>query len=199
MNNKNKKTVFGLTLTAMLAALSAVLMLIQFPAPFMPGFIKLDFSDLPGVFASMFISPIAGILVCLIKNVIHMVASESGLVGELSNFLLSSTFVFTSGIIYKYMKTRKGLIISGVCGAVAMGVISVPVNYFITYPMYEKFMPLSEILTMYNLIFDTDFATRLSVLLAFNLPFNIIKCLLNLVLAVLMYGAVQPVFKKYLK
>ncbi len=198
MNNKNKKTVFRLTLTAMLAALSAVLMVLQFPVPVMPPFIKLDFSDLPAIFASMFISPASGVLVCLIKNLIHLPFSDSGLVGELSNFVLSSTFALTSGIIYKHFKTKKGFVIAGACGAVAMGIISVPLNYFVTYPMYEKIMPLSAILGAYNAIFNTEFATKLSVLLIFNLPFNIVKCMLNVLLALLMYGAVKPLLKKYL-
>ncbi len=200
ISNNNSKTVFKITITAMMSALATVLMLLQFSVPLMPGFIKLDFSDLPAAFASMFISPASGVVVCLIKNLIHLLFPNNASigVGELSNFFLSSTFVLTTGLIYRKLKTKKGLVLSGICGAVAMGCVSVPVNYFVTYPMYMKFMPIEAILAEYQAIFP-GVNSLLSSLLIFNLPFNIIKCLLNLVLAVLMYSVIQPLFKKYLK
>ncbi len=195
--NKNTKAVFKITVTAMLSALAAILMLIQFSVPFMPAFIKLDFSELPAVFASMIISPTSGVAVCLIKNLIHLPFTTTGCVGELSNFIIGAVFVLTTGLIYSKIKTKPGLIFSGVCGSVAMGCVSVPVNYFITYPMYTKMMPLQTIIDMYNKITGTDFQTLLPVLLAFNLPFNILKCILNVAIAVVMYNAVQPFVKKY--
>ncbi len=184
----------------MLSALATVLMLLQFSVPLMPSFIKLDFSDLPAVFASMFVSPASGVVVCLIKNLIHLLFPNnlSIGVGELSNFLLSSTFVLTTGLIYRKLQTKKGLVLSGICGSVAMGSISVPVNYFVTYPMYMKFMPVEALLAEYEAI-NPGVNSLLMALLTFNLPFNIIKCLLNLVLAVMMYSVVQPLMKKYLK
>ena len=58
----------------------------------------------------------AGIIICLIKNVVHLAASQSMLVGELSNFILGSVFVFTAGIVYKKKKSKPGALLGGLCG-----------------------------------------------------------------------------------
>ena len=41
-----------ITVTAMLSAVSAVLMFVDFSVPFMPAFIKMDVSELPALLAS---------------------------------------------------------------------------------------------------------------------------------------------------
>ena len=41
-----------LTVTGILSALGAVLMVLEFPVPFMPSFVKFDFSELPALLAT---------------------------------------------------------------------------------------------------------------------------------------------------
>ena len=51
---QNKTTnIRKLTGTAMLGAVAAVLMYMEFPIPIMPSFIKLDVSELPALLAAM--------------------------------------------------------------------------------------------------------------------------------------------------
>ena len=45
-------------------------MYMEFPIPIMPAFIKMDVSELPALIASFAYGPVAGIVVCLIKNLI---------------------------------------------------------------------------------------------------------------------------------
>ena len=78
-----------LVFTALLAAISSVLMLFSIKVPLMPSFISFDFSDFPAVMASLTMGPIAGVFVCLVKNIINLFSSMTGGVGELSNFILS--------------------------------------------------------------------------------------------------------------
>lgn len=95
MSNVNtKNNVRTIAVTGMLSAV--VLMYLEIPIPIMPGFIKFDFSDLPALLGAYALGPVAGIIICLIKNVVHLAASQSMLVGELSNFILGSVFVFTA-------------------------------------------------------------------------------------------------------
>ena len=102
MSNVNtKNNVRTIAVTGMLSAVAVVLMYLEIPIPIMPGFIKFDFSDLPALLGAYALGPVAGIIICLIKNVVHLAASQSMLVGELSNFILGSVFVFTAGIVYK--------------------------------------------------------------------------------------------------
>mgnify|MGYP000855087124 CR=1 FL=1 len=105
MSNVNtKNNVRTIAVTGMLSAVAVVLMYLEIPIPIMPGLIKFDFSDLPALLGAYALGPVAGIIICLIKNVVHLAASQSMLVGELSNFILGSVFVFTAGIVYKKKK-----------------------------------------------------------------------------------------------
>ena len=75
-----------LTGTAMLGAVAAVLMYLEFPIPIMPSFVKLDVSELPALLAAYAYGPLSGIAVCLIKNLIKLPSTSTAAVGELFNF-----------------------------------------------------------------------------------------------------------------
>lgn len=188
--------VHRLTATAILAAVSSVLMFFSFNVPLMPSFITLDFSELPALLASYTIGPISGVVVCLIKNLVNLMFSKTGGVGELSNFLLGATFTLVAGALYHHSgkpKTRPYAVLWGVCGAVAMGGISMLTNYFITYPVYMKlFMPREVILGMYQ-TFLPWVDNLWAALAIFNLPFTCIKGLLSVLICFLIYKPLTPI------
>ena len=145
-----------LTVTAMLSAVAFVLMFMDFPLPMiMPSFVQMDFSDLPELLGAFALGPVYGILVALIKNLLHLIlAGSTNGVGELCNFLLGASFAWVAGFVYQRKKTRSGAVLGSVLGAVAMGVFSVPLNFFLTYPAYVVVygMPMDVILGMYQAI-----------------------------------------------
>lgn len=193
-----KITVRNLTVTAMLAAAAGVLMMLHIPLPFVPSFLSFDLADLPPLLASYALGPIYGVCVCFLKNVIHMLlhSSHTMAVGELSNFILSSVFVFTAGMIYRKHKTRKGAMIGALCGALTTAVVCVFTNYFIVYPIYGVAMNLSweTILSLYQAILPwVD--NMWQALLIFNLPFTFIKGLCSAVIAFVIYKPLSPVLK----
>ena len=97
---------------AMLAAVAIVLQYLEFPIPMIiPDFIKFDLSDLPALIGAFAYGPIAGVLIELVKNLIHCAASKSFTVGELSNFILGAAFTFTAGLIYARKKSKKSALI----------------------------------------------------------------------------------------
>ena len=134
---QNKTTnIRKLTGTAMLGAVAAVLMYMEFPIPIMPSFIKLDVSELPALLAAYAYGPVSGIAVCLIKNLIKLPSTSTAAVGELFNFVMGALFVGVAGFVYKRSKTRRSALIGAGLGALIMAVVSVPYNYFIVYPAY---------------------------------------------------------------
>ena len=182
------RRVRALAVTAMLSAAATVLMALDFPIPFLiPPFVKMDFSELPALLAAFSLGPVSGVVVCLVKNVIKgLLFSGTGGVGEMCNFLLGICFVIPAGLIYKRWKTRWGALIAALAGAALMAVCSVPVNYFISYPFYTVFMPLDTIIGMYQaLIPSVD--GLLACLVIFNAPFTLLKGLLDMALAFLIY------------
>ena len=192
---KTKNHIRELTVTAMLAAVATVLMFLDFSLPmFIPGFVKMDVSELPALLASFSIGPVYGVAVCLIKNLLNLIFHGStGGIGELCNFLLGAAFVATAGIIYRRSKSRKTAVIGCLVGAAVMAVVSVPVNYFISYPVYAKmFGGIDAILAAYQAI-NPNVDGLLQCLVVFNLPFTFVKGLLDSVLCFLIYKPLSPI------
>ena len=195
----NKKTtkrisVRKLTGTAMLSAIAYVLMFLDFSVPFMPSFIKMDLSELPALIGAFAYGPVAGVVICLVKNVSHLMITTTGGVGELSNFLLGASFVLVAGGVYRFKKSRKGALIGSVLGAFVMGIFSIISNYFLVYPIYYNFMPQDAILAAYQLIFS-GVKNILQCLIVFNAPFTFIKGMLSVVITFIIYKRISPILK----
>lgn len=190
------KRTHKIAVTAMLSAVATILMALDFPIPFLiPTFVKMDFSELPALLAAFSLGPVSGTVVCLVKNLVNLTMSSTNGVGELCNFLLGICFVIPAGLIYRYKKTRAGALIGTLVGAVVMALCSVPVNYFISYPFYTVFMPLDVIIGMYQeLIPSVDGLT--ACLVIFNAPFTLLKGLLDMALAFLIYKPLSPLLHK---
>ena len=202
-----------IAVTAMLSAAATVLMFLEFPIPFLiPSFVELDFSELPALLAAFSLGPASGVVVCLVKNVIKgLLFSGTGGVGEMCNFLLGICFVIPAGLIYRYKKTRSGALLGALAGAVIMAGCSVPLNYFVSYPVYTKFLPIDVIISMYQEIIQSfnGLLSRagapfslpsvnglLGCLIAFNAPFTLLKGLLDTALCFLIYKPLSPLLHR---
>ncbi|WP_295857844.1 ECF transporter S component [uncultured Oscillibacter sp.] len=193
-----KSRTHRITVTAMLSAVAAVLMFVDFSVPFMPAFIKMDISELPALLASFSIGPWYGVAVCLVKNLINCLRTSTGCVGELSNFMLGAIFTGLAGLIYQRFqnhKSRKGALIGALVGAAAMAALSVPVNYYLIYPIYTKFMPIDAVIGMYQAIRPSANGL-LDCLITFNMPFTFMKGLLDVALCFLIYKPLSPLLHK---
>ena len=196
MNKKNKSmNVRTITLTGLFGALSAVLMMISFNVPLMPSFIKMDFSELPALIAAFAMGPLSGAMVCLVKNLINVMFSTTGGVGEFSNFILGCAFVIPAGLIYKRNKSKRSALIGSLVGAVFMAVFSVFSNYFIVYPVYSMFMPIEAIIGMYHEIYP-GINNLLQALIIFNMPFTFIKGLCSIIITFAIYKHISPIIKE---
>ena len=192
-----------LAVAAMLSAVAFILMFLEVPIPaLIPSFIKLDISDLPELLAAFALGPVYGVVVTFVKNLLFIVlhGTSSACIGELSNFLLGSVFSFTAGLIYRkfrHHKSRKGALIGSILGAVLMGVICVPVNYFIVYPAFVVCynLPLDAIIGMYQAILPSVDGL-FECLLIFNLPFTFVKGMIDVALCFLIYKPLSPVLHK---
>ncbi len=182
-----------------MGAVGFILMCLEFPLPFIiPPFIKFDFSELPAIIAAFSLGPAAGVAVCLIKNLLHLMFffSNSAGVGEASNFLLGAVFTLTAGAIYKKEHSRKGALKGAVTGALLMAAVSVFTNYFFIYPAYVKLygMPLEAIIGMYKAILPSVNGI-FECLLIFNLPFTFIKGIADAAICFVTYKKLSPLLK----
>ena len=72
MNNKYF-TIEVIAKIGVLGALSAVLLMINFPIPIAPSFYKIDFSDLPALIGGFAMGPLAAAMIELVKFIINII------------------------------------------------------------------------------------------------------------------------------
>lgn len=191
-----KQNIRNIAVTAIMGAIGFILMMLEFPISFLiPSFIKFDFSELPALITAYALGPWYGVLVCFIKNALHLFVGTTAGVGELSNFVLGAVFVYISGVIYKRNKTRKGALTGALIGAVLMAVISVATNYFFVYPIYANMLiPMDAIVGMYSALLPSV-DNLFEALLIFNLPFNLAKGLIDAAICFVIYKKLSPILK----
>lgn len=178
-----------IAVTAMLAALSAVLMFFEFPLGFIaPSFYEFDFSEIPVLIGTFSLGPIWGAAIEFIKILVKFLikGTSTGGVGELANFLIGCSLILPAGFIYKYNKSRKGAIIGMLTGTLTMAIVGVLLNTFVLVPMFSAFMPLEEIIKMGQAIFPAIDSTFTFCLYCVG-PFNIIKGLIISVIVFIIY------------
>lgn len=185
-----------ITVTGVLSAAAFLLQLIEIPIPMlMPTFIKFDFSDLPALIGGFALGPVCGIVIELIKNILHAaLATGSFGIGELSNFVLGAVFVGIAGVIYRRNRSKRGALTASLTGAVVMALVSFPSNLFLVYPVYYQFMPEETILAAYQAILPGMKSIAQS-LLMFNVPFTFVKGILDVIITFAVYKKLSPILK----
>ena len=189
--SSRKAMITKLTSTAILSAMAVLLMYLEFNLPFMPSFLKFDFSELPVLVGSYALGPWYGVLIELLKNLIHLPATGTAGIGEASNFLTGSIYVFTAGSIDKKNRTRKGAIISMAIATLALGVIACPLNYFVTLPLYGTVLhfPMEAIVGMASAV-NPMVSSKISLIFWVFLPFNLFK---GLVISFFKFWVYKPI------
>ena len=73
MNSSNIRTIVSV---GMLAAIAVVLMLFEFPLPFIaPSFYELDLSEVPILIGAFALGPVAGVMAELVKILLNLAIS----------------------------------------------------------------------------------------------------------------------------
>ena len=200
MNKVNTSTMIrtkDMTKVAMLSVIGFVLMYFQLPLTFVaPPFMKLDISDLPVLMGAFTMGPVYGIIIAALKNLMHIIfkGTMTAGVGELSNFIISSTFALVSSYIYRKHRTYKGAVLAMTVGVVAMTILAMTSNYFVVFPLYGKVMPMDAIIAMGSAI--TPKITGLFTMMIYSvLPFNLIKGFTTSAVMMLVYKKISPLFK----
>lgn len=195
-NNRNK-SVFYITRVSCLSAVAAIVMLLEFSLPIFPGFYKLDFSTFPVIIGSFAMGPVAGVTIQLIKDLIHMFISNDSMgIGQLADFVVSSSYIIPAGLIYKYVHTKKGAVLGCAAGTVTATITGALFNYYVLIPFYVLLTPFSleDIVSMGTKV--TGSIKDLKTLIIFaTVPFNLLKFGVISLLTMLTYKKVSPFFK----
>ena len=199
MNNTTRRGIKtrNITRVGVLSVMAFILMNIKMPLAFIaPAFMKLDISDVPVLLGAFTMGPIYGVIIAAIKNILNIIitGTDTGMVGELSNFIIASVYAITASVFYRRYRTFKGAILSLILGIVLMTTSAFISNYYFIFPLYAKIMPMEAIVAMGSKIFPkvTDLFTMMVYCI---IPFNIIKGSITAVVTVLLYERVRPALK----
>lgn len=169
--------------TVKIGVLAAIAYLLQMLGSFMglkvAGFLEIEFSDLPALIGALALGPASGVLIELIKNLLHTLSTSTGFVGEFANFVVNSSMVLTAGLIYRIYHSRRGAIAGMSAGVLLMTIAGIAVNLYIMLPLY---MP------------DSDFGFRLTLALSTIAPFNLCRGAVLSFITFLCYKKLRAVF-----
>ncbi len=195
--NKNKFfTLHNMTKIAILTAISAIIMLFEFPLPFAPGFYELDLSEAVILMGGFAMGPLSAVVMELLKNILNLCINGTitAGVGELANFVMGCALVVPASIIYKYKKSLKGAIIALITGIFSLVIIGCFVNYFIMIPAYVKLahFPMDAIISMGSEANSN--VSSLETLIIFAVaPFNLVKGVACSVINLLLYKRLSKI------
>lgn len=180
---------------ALLAAIAFILFrFFEIPAV---AFYKLDLSGVPVLLAGYAMGPLAGILTLAVKDLIGLIGSSSGGIGELADFVVLGVMVLATAIPYQHRRTKRVTILGMVVGTVLMVIAGMLMNYYVLIPMYEKFMPLDVIVsTASNAVPFMGIDSVEEVIFFVTAPFNLLKGVIISVVTYILYRYLGPVLKK---
>lgn len=186
---KNTFTTKNVAGMAVFAALSFVTYLLEIPifAATPASFLELDLSNVFVMLAGFMYGPIPAVLITLVKEAIHITVGSTGGVGELANFIITTTYVLLPSIVYKHKKGIKIVVISLAIACLIQSGVSLLVNKFINFPFFMGSVPFVPNQTSEKMF---------SMLWGYVLVFNIIKSVVVSVVTVLIYKRVSYLFKK---
>ena len=167
--------------TALFAALSFAVSLLEFPIFPAASFLKLDFSAVFVLLGGFMYGPIAGIIICAVKELIRFaMGSGTGGVGEIANFLVIFSLIIVPITVYRFKKGLPMVIITLIIGVLCMTGTALVSNRFIMFPLY---MGDGAVSAFYSLWYYIIF-------------FNLIKGVAVSTIVFLLYKRLSALFKK---
>lgn len=189
-----------LVMAALLGALAAILMVLDFNVPLAPGFIKFDFSDFPVLIGGFVFGPLTGVLIAFLKIVLNLLfkPTTTMFVGEASNFLLSVCYMGVACLFYRKYRTKKGAVIGMALATVTTSLFAIASNILVMFPMYAKLfgMSIEQIVGMVSAVnpFVKDVTTMV---IASLVPFNLFKYGVISLITFISYKKIEVILKKY--
>ena len=186
---------FNLTRMAVLTALAAVLYL-TLEIPVVPPMYKLDFSNVPALLGTFAMGPVPGLIILLMKNVIHVLIKGLGStmgIGNLADVVTTAAFLIPAALVYQRKKTRGNALKGMALGALCQTVSAVLVNWLVMIPFYRTafHMPMETIVGFATKVLPfVDTEAEFYFLTC--APFNLLKAAVISLITFLIYKPLSP-------
>ena len=195
MSNKKNNKVFNLTVVGLMTAIATVIYMVFPEINIVPGVshLKVDFSDFPAILTGVIIGPVQGILVEVVKNIIHLTRTTTVGIGEIMNIILGSSMIISMWGFVKIFKkvfkenkiTLKTYIIASAITIVIAIIVGWIANMIFT-PIFYKIMG-------FPLVSETYWAGVWG-----STTLNSIKAIFNIIPFFPIYVALEKSIKKYI-
>ena len=186
MKNRNTKTK-KLVSIALFAAIATVLMFIEFNIPMTPPFLKVDISGAVILIAVLTLGLKEAVSALLIKDLIHLLSTQTGGVGELADFIMLTAMAVALWLITRNNKDVKKVVIGCVVATAALIAAGAITNAYMLIPFYAKvMMPVEAILDMCQKV-NPNITSITSYVVWGVVPFNLVKGVILSIITVLLY------------
>mgnify|MGYP004635012663 FL=1 len=185
--------------TAIFSAISGVLMVMEIPLFFAPGFYKLDISEMPVLICTFYLGPVAGVTAELLKVMVKLLikGTSTAFVGDFANFVVGCSFILPASIIYHAHPGKKTALVGMGVGTLVLTVFGSLFNGFYLIPKFAVLfgMPMDAIVAMGTKV--NAAITDVWTLVAFAVvPFNLVKGVAVSALTFLLYKRISPILHK---
>ena len=198
-DRKNFSSTHYISYTAIFACMAGVLMLVEIPLFFAPGFYKLDLSEMPILICTFYLGPVAGVAAELVKGLgkLLLKGTTTAFVGDFANFAVGCSFVLPASVIYHARPGRRTALVGMAAGTLTMTVFGSLFNAVYLLPKFAELygIPMETIVSMGTAVNGsiTDAAT---LVLFAVVPFNLLKGIVVSALTFVLYKRISPILHK---
>ena len=195
MSNKRNQKIYNITIVGLMTAIATVIYMVFPEINIVPGVshLKVDFSDFPAILTGVIVGPVQGILIEVVKNIIHLSRTTTVGIGEIMNIILGSSMILSMWGFVKIFKklfkenkiTFKTYILASAITIVIAIIVGWVANMIFT-PIFYKIMG-------FPLVSETYWAGVWG-----STTLNAIKALFNIVPFFPIYTVLEKAIKRYI-
>ena len=188
-----------ITYTAVFSTMAGVLMLVEIPLFFAPGFYKIELSELPVLICTFYLGPVAGVVSELLKVCIKLLlkGTSTAFVGDFANFAVGCSFVLPASVVYHARPSRRSALLGLIVGTLVMTVFGSAFNAIYLLPKFAQLfgMPMEVIIGMGTKV-NANITSVVTLVLYAVVPFNLLKGVVVSLLTLLLYKRISPLLHK---
>ena len=186
---ESRRRTIWLAKMGVMLALAVLISFIPTP-PIFPAFnfIRYEWSDIPLLIGAFAFGVPSGLLLAFLSIFLNMMmgGAESQIYGAVMHMIAIGTYILVAGLIYRSNKNKVRAIVGLICGTIAMTLVMIPANLFVTPYFMNVIMGIP--MTIKDII---------PLLLPAIVPINLIKGLASALLVFLLYKRISPFLHRW--
>lgn len=182
---KEAKSPFTAKKLALIAAFTALAFgasFLDFPVFPAAPFLKLDFSFAIMLIGAYMLGALPGEITVIVFTLFRLPLSQTGMIGELANFIMAQFFVVVPSLIYERKRKFSVVAITLTAATLIISAVSLLINRYLLFPFYMQDGAAAFFADVWYLI----------------ILFNMIKGASNAVITVLLYKRLKKILHKFL-